>query len=43
MAAGVGKLDKALAIAAAVFALAAIGTTIYLLYADYGVPGITRS
>jgi len=38
--AGVGKLDKVLAIAAAVFALAAIGTTLFLLY---GIPGITRN
>jgi uncharacterized protein with PQ loop repeat len=38
-AAGVGKLDKALAIAAALFALAAIGTSLFLVY---GIPGITR-
>jgi hypothetical protein len=36
---GVGKLDKGLAIAAAVFALAAIGTTLWLVYG--GIPGIT--
>ena len=38
-AAGVGKLDKALAVAAALFSLAAIGTSLFLVF---GIPGITR-
>jgi hypothetical protein len=37
---GIRKLDKGLAIAAAVMALAAIGTTLYLIY---GIDGITRN
>jgi hypothetical protein len=40
MIAGVPKIDKILAIVAAVFALAAIGTTIFLAY---GIPGLVSN
>jgi hypothetical protein len=36
---GVGTLDLGLAIAAALFALTAIGSTLWLVYG--GIPGIT--